>query len=135
MSDLATKNELGTLSAKQRVALAALVTGASPDEAAQAAGVNRTTVYRWQRDPVFGAALRELDGETLRNLGRRVMALGETAAKAFADALAEDQPMSIRLRAADLVTSRGPALAELTTIIERLEALEANREDDDENDA
>ena len=62
MSDLATRNLLqpGTrekgMSDKQQKALAALRAGSSFPQAAEAAGVNRSTVHRWvQNDPQFRA--------------------------------------------------------------------------------
>ena len=63
-------------------------------------------------------------GRKFAAVGAAPALLGEMACKALEAALGEDMPMSVRLRAADLVTSRGPALAELTQVIERLEALE-----------
>lgn len=121
-----TENEL---SPRQRRALEVLCTGGKVAVAAKEAGVSRVTLSRWQREPVFAAELRRLEGESLRALGRRLLGLGEKAGTALEDALGDDMPIGARLRAADLVTSRGPALAELTTLIERIEALEAAQHD------
>lgn len=118
------KDDEKRLSVKQIQALECLSTGGRIAGAAAAAGVSETTVGRWVRDPAFSAELRRLEGELLRGLGRRILALGEQAAAALQDALGDYQPMGHRLRAADLVTSRGPQLAELTAVIERLEDLE-----------
>ena len=113
------------LTPKQRKALEAYVLTGSATEAAAAGGVSRQTFYTWRAEPLFVAELRRLDGDALQNLGRRIMALSEAACKALADALADEQPIGIRLRAAAIVAERGPALAELTTIVQRFEALEA----------
>ena len=122
MSENGTETEL---TPKMRRALEAYALTGDAAEAATAAGVARQTVYRWLREPVFIAELRRLDGNALETLGRRILGLGEDAAKAIADALDPSQPIAVRLRAAALVCERGPALAELTSILQRLEVLEA----------
>ena len=120
MSDKTTEN----LTPKQRRALEAYALTGSATAAAKAGAISRQTFYDWLRLPAFVAELRRLDGDTLATLGRRIMGLSEKAAKALEDALAETEPMSIRLRAAAIVAERGPALAELTAVIARLDALE-----------
>jgi len=113
------------LTPKQLRALESYTLDGNASAAATAAGVSRKTFYEWMRDPLFIAELRRLDGAALEHLGRRVMGLGEGAAKALKDALDPSQLIAVRLRAAALVLERGPALAELTSILQRLEALEA----------
>lgn len=112
------------LSPGQLRALEVLSVGGRVPAAAAAADVSRATVNRWLHESTFAAELRRVEGELLRALGRRLLGLGEKAALALEDALNDYQPMGHRLRAADLVTSRGPQLAELTAVIERLEELE-----------
>lgn len=113
-----------TVTPRQRLAIEALALGQDVMDAAQAAGVNRSTLYRWRRDPVFAAELRRIDAEALEQLGRGLMALSAPALEALKRALAEGQPMAIRLRAAQLICERGPALAEMTTVVSRLEEIE-----------
>ena len=72
----ATEKEVPTLSVKQTQALAALVAGQSMSQAAGAASVDRTTVYRWlSTDPLFAAeynaSRREL-AETVQSGIRRL---------------------------------------------------------------
>lgn len=124
MGDNVTENPLRP---RQMAAIAALLnTGKVPDAAA-AGGVSTKTIYAWLREPAFATALRTAEADALRGLARRLAGLGEAAADALRDALKENQPIGVRLRAADLVTQRGPALAELTDLISRLEALEARQ--------
>ncbi len=112
---------------RQVAAIASLLaTGKVPD-AATAGGVSTKTVYAWLKQPDFAAALRAAEGDALRGLSRRLAGLGNAAADALSDALDKKQPIAIRLRAADLVTARGPVLAELVTLLERIEALEAGQ--------
>jgi hypothetical protein len=122
MGEKVTENPLRP---RQTAAIAALLNTGKVTDAAAAGGVTTKTVYAWLRQPDFSAALRAAEADALRSLSRRLAGLGEAAADALKDALDEDQPIGIRLRAADLVTARGPALAELTDLIARLEALEA----------
>lgn len=122
MAENATEN---TLTIKQRAAVMALLTEGDASKAAAAAGVSRQSLYRWMKDPAFAAALRAAEADALRGLSRRLAGLGDAAADALRDALDEEQPIGVRLRAADLVTQRGPALLELTDLLERVAALEA----------
>jgi hypothetical protein len=122
MGEKVTENPLRP---RQTAAIAALLNTGKVTDAAAAGGVTTKTVYAWLRQPDFSAALRAAEADALRSLSRRLAGLGEAAADALKDALDEDQPIGIRLRAADLVTARGPALAELTDLVARLEALEA----------
>lgn len=112
------------LTPKRRLAIEALAIGLSPMEAAKRAGVNRSTLYRWRRDPAFAAELRRVDAEAMARLGRGIMALSSAAIVAIARALQEGQPMAVRLRAAQLVAERGPALVELTSLADRVTELE-----------
>ena len=117
--------DLAPINAKQRAAIVALLTTGDVSKAAQAAGVSRESLYRWLRDPRFKAELRQAEGDAMRGLARRLAGLGDLAADAMKDALDPGQPIGIRLRAADLVLTRGPALFELVNLVDRLERLEA----------
>ncbi len=115
---------------KKHKALESLLLDGNVTHAAKAAGVSRNTVYTWLSEPAFNDELRRLEGLALQALGRRLLTLGEKATKALEDALDPAQPMAARLRAAQIVTERGPALAELSAIVARIEALERRREDE-----
>lgn len=121
MGENVTENSLRP---RQTAAIAALLASGKVTDAATAGGVTTKTVYAWLRQPDFSAALRTAESEALRGLSRRLAGLGDAAADALRDALDEGQPIGARLRAADLVTQRGPALLELTDLIERIAALE-----------
>ena len=121
MGEKVTENDLKP---RQVAAIAALLaTGKIPD-ASTAAGVSTKTVYAWLRQDAFKAELRQAESDALRGLARRLAGLGESAADALKDALDSEQNIGVRLRAADLVLSRGPALLELVNVLERLEVLE-----------
>jgi hypothetical protein len=110
---------------RQMAAIAVLLTSGKIAEAAAAGGVTSKTIYAWLRQEAFSAALRAAEADAMRALARRLAGLGELAADAIADALDPKQPIGIRLRAADLVCSRGPAIIDLVDVQTRLAALEA----------
>lgn len=121
MNENATENGL---TPKQRKALEAFAMGKSPAAAAQEAGVNRTTVYRWQRDPVFVAELRRLGTEALERTARRLTAMSEAAVLTLLDGMTRENPIGARLRAAGLVLENAQRWVELVDIVARLEEIE-----------
>lgn len=122
MSENATKK---TLTPAQRRCIEALLTAPSATEAAKMVGIHRRTLYRWLRDPVFVAALREAEGEAVATLSRTLAGLGEDAAAALRDALKPGQKMSIRLRASEVVIGNLLRIRELVDLENRLTKLEA----------
>lgn len=117
-----------SLTIKQLKALESLLTDGTVQQAAQAAGVSRKTVYAWLGQPLFAAELRKLEGELLQSMGRRLLALGEAAHDAVQDGLDRNEKISTRLRAAQLVYEHGSRLSELIQIVSRIEALERRGE-------
>jgi transposase len=78
------------LSQEQETALAALRAGSSFPKAAEQAGVNRTTVYRWvQRDPAFRAAYNAWQRELTESASATLLKLTERAVEVVAEALKE----------------------------------------------
>src|SRR5947199_259800 len=70
------------LPAAQQEALAAIKAGLSFPKAAEAAGVGRTTIYRWvQSDPHFRAAYNVWQRETRESAHARLLKLTEKAAE------------------------------------------------------
>ena len=72
-------------SAKQLLALAALAGGDSKTRAAQAAGVNRGTIYRWLEEPRFAGELERMRRERADELRARIATLGDKALEALED--------------------------------------------------
>jgi transposase len=76
------------LPAPQREALAAIKSGLSFPKAAEAAGVGRTTIYRWvQSDPRFRAAYNAWQQETRESAHARLLKLTEKAVEVVEAAL------------------------------------------------
>lgn len=120
-----THDDTPKLSPRQSTAAAALLAGATQEDAASAAGVSRSTVGRWQRQHEFRRALA--DGQTViieaaarRLVGRLAVAVD------VATALLEDvtAPAAVRLSAARLLLDMAGRYHELTAIERRLSALE-----------
>ena len=123
MTETATEKKL---TFAQRKAIETLFTTGSAQAAADAAGVNRATIYKWRNnDATFAEAMREAEAEAVAGLARSLAGLGEAATQALYDALQPGEKMSTRLRAAEIVTDRLLKLRELVTLEERIRALEA----------
>ncbi len=113
------------LTGKQRAAIDALLTGCTVTEAAGRAGVSRKTLQRWMQEEGFRAALDGATAEALQELSRLLLTLTRDAAQAMRDALAGEQPIAVRLRAADALIGRLLTVRELVDLEERVAALEA----------
>ena len=103
--------------------------GRPPRKVYRLTAEGQAAFHAWLRQPAFADELRRLEGLALQSLGRRLMALGELAHAALFDELQPTEPMSNRLRAASIVTERGPALSEITAILARIEQLERRQDE------
>jgi hypothetical protein len=112
------------LSTAQYRAIASLLTKGAPTIAALDAGISRSTLYRWQHEPLFVAALRDAEQEAVEGLARSLAGLGDSAADTLRDALSPAQKITVRLRAAEVVINNLLRLRELVTLEARIEALE-----------
>ncbi len=113
------------LTPKQRKAVEALLTTGEVTAAAQAAGVSKDSIYRWLKEPLFLAAVREAEAKALDDLSRLLVRLGRTAAATLAKAMGDaGTPPATRVRAADAVLGRLLQLRELATLEARVAELE-----------
>ena len=110
--------------ARQRKAITALLTTGDKNQAAEAAGVSRRTLYRWLHQAEFRAALQLAETEALDELSRELVRLAGKAARTLERAMDSAELDNARIRAADIVLSRLLQLRELVTIEQRLAALE-----------
>lgn len=110
--------------AQQRKAVEALLTFGTVTAAAEAAGVTRRTLYRWQQQPEFVAALKQAEQAALTELSRALAGLGVAAVDALRDALSKSEKMNHRLRASEIAIANLLRVRELIEIEERLQALE-----------
>jgi hypothetical protein len=116
------------ISAKQQRAIAALMTEPTIDAAAKTAGVHRATMFRWLNDATFCAELRRSADDAIAATVRRLTTLSASAVDVMRDAMGNDMPIGVRLRAADTVLARLFSLRELHDLADRVTALEERHE-------
>ncbi len=115
----------GTLSAKQRKAVEALLATGEVQAAAATVGISRETLHRWLRDPPFVEAVRAAEAQALDDLSRVLVRLGRTAAGTLAKAMSDAAtPVATKVRAADATLGRLLQLRELATLEARVAELE-----------
>jgi hypothetical protein len=118
-------SENRTLSTKQRKALEALLHSGDASHAAAEAGIARDTLYRWLRQPLFVAVLREAEAQAIDEISRVLIRLSKSAVGTLAQAMAEREgAIGPRIRAADITLSRLLQVRELAVLEDRLTALE-----------
>jgi transposase len=93
------------LNAKQLQVAVALAEGKTETEASRLVGVNRTTIYRWQRDPEFVAELNRLKREILADHRAKLRTLLDSATQIVQRCL-EDEDKEIKLKAAMFVLAK-----------------------------
>lgn len=114
------------LTAKQRRAIAALLSGATKTQAASAAGVTARTLARWRDDDAFSAELKRITRQATDDAAVRLSGMVDKSLTVIGslldDANAAD---SVRLRAALATLDAHLRLLEVIDFDERLAALEA----------
>lgn len=114
------------LTGKQRQLVQGLLVHGEVTAACKAAGVSRTTAYRWMGQPAFTAALRVADREVLTATSRRLARLGVKAVEVLEETLDDPEaPAAVRVRAADAVLTKLLQIRDAVDLDERLTALEA----------
>lgn len=105
-----------------------LACGASPENAAQKAGVSVRTVYRRLAEPAFRAQVSELRAEMARRTAGMLTAAGLGAIRTLTTLQESAVSESVRLSAARAVIELGCKLRESVELTEQLTALEARLE-------
>lgn len=115
------------LSTKQTKAIAALLELGEITAAAEAAGVNRTTLHRWRQEPAFAQALKNAEAEAVAGVSRRLTTLSTQALSTISNIMTDPTtPPALQLRAADIVLARLLAIRELVDLEARIATLEAS---------
>jgi transposase-like protein len=112
---------------KRAAAVQALITHATLKDAAEAAGISETTLARWRRDPEFRAELAQAQGDAVAGMVGQLVALADHAVTAIHDGLDAEQPIHVRLRAADIYLGKLLLLRQMVDFEQRLQALEAGQ--------
>lgn len=117
------------LSSTQNKAIASLVTGATQQEAADAAGVSAKTIWRWLAyDVPFADELRKHSALAMHQARLQLAGNLETAVSTMVQIMTAVKPAQgsgVRLRAAKMVIDSALRVAEFSDIVERLAAIEA----------
>jgi len=114
------------LRSNQRRAIEALVTGANVPEAAAAAGVSESTIYRWRGETDFAAALRIADGDALRDLARRITSAANDALTLLQSMVNDNEAAaSVRVRAAAEILNQRARFYDVVTMQDQLDDVEA----------
>jgi hypothetical protein len=103
----------------------ALACGASPESAAQRAGLSLRTVYRRLAEPGFQAQVRQVRGEVVRRAAGLFTAAGMASIKTLTALQEAAASEAVRLGAARAVIELGCKLRDSVELTERLAALEA----------
>ena len=114
------------LTEKQEGAIVALVSNPSIGVAAEAAGVGRTTLWRWLKEDDFRTAYMSKRREALSQATARLQQLTGEAAEVFGsvmnDPKASAHPRVMAARAVFELAQRGYEIEELEARVEAIEA-------------
>ena len=115
----------GELTAKQELALRALLSHPSQKEAAAAAGVSEATLWRYMRDDTFSGRLREIRREAVGHAALRLQRASSDAVTVLHDLmLKQDAPASARTTAARTVLDYSFRVVEMDEMKRRIRELE-----------
>ena len=113
------------LGRKQEAAVAALLTHRNVDEAAQAAGVGATTLWRWLKLPEFQAEYRKARRDAFSQAVARLQQGTSAAATTLLKTIIEPgTPPSVRVRAAEAIFNHAAKAIEIEDVEARVAALE-----------
>ena len=112
------------LGADRDVFVAALATGKSVTNAAQAASVSRRTATRWFNEPEVQAGLTRLRRATLDHARLRLLGLVDAAADTLGAVMADGESPAARVSAARTVLAQVLRFDERTDLQERLQRVE-----------
>lgn len=113
------------LTAKQSKALVGLLTLDTIKAAAEAAGVDETTVIRWMKDDPFRTAYRDARREIVNHAVVRLQGACSVAVNTLRSIAAdEDKPAASRVTAARAILDASQRAVEIDDLGARVEALE-----------
>jgi hypothetical protein len=110
------------------VLVVALACGASPESAAQKAGLSVRTVHRRQADPAFRAQVNAVRADMVRRAANLFTAASMPAIKTITTLQESATSEAVRLGAARAIIELGCKLRETVALMERLAALEERLE-------
>lgn len=126
MSTLMTSDQLTQLTPKQISAIHSLLCHSHVEDAAKAAGISRSGLYRMMTQPHFREALVLLQRERFMGLNQELTNAGLEAVMVLREIMTDSTVLpSSRIRAAEILLIHTVRGYELTSIADRLQALES----------
>ena len=114
----------GDLSAKQELALQAVISHPTLKEAAGAAGVSEATLWRYKQDPEFSRRLREARREAVDHAVLRLQRSSNDAVTVLHDLMMKDDaPAAARISAARTVLDYSIRAVEMDELRQQVEEL------------
>jgi predicted site-specific integrase-resolvase len=114
------------LTPKQEKAIQALLTHPTMEEAAEAAGVNRVTLFRWLQQGEFQAAYTKARRESVRQAIARLQNRSGEAVEVLAEIMSDiTNAPSARVSAAKAIIEYSIEAVEVEDLAERLAELES----------
>jgi molybdenum-dependent DNA-binding transcriptional regulator ModE len=110
---------------KQELALRAVVSHPTLKEAARAAGISETTLWRYMQSETFSRRVREARREAINHTFARLQAASGDAVSVLQELMTkEDAPASARITAARTVLDYAVRVVEIEDLRSRVEELE-----------
>ncbi len=120
-----------SLSQKQLRGLEVLLVGGSDQQAAEAAGVSRSTMHRWRHDdPGFALALAAARNELLGRTTARLHAATAVAVRALEEVAKDSRFPAARVAAARAIMELSLRAIEVEELTKRIEELERRFEEE-----
>jgi len=118
-------SQTGTLNAKKRKALAALLACSTARGAAKAAGIGERTIWRYLGDPLFKRELRDLQDKAIMAAAASLSGLTGEAIETLRDVLSDAEAShSVKVRCALGILQERRRIGELDDLSERVGRLE-----------
>lgn len=118
-------SEAGSLPQKQELALQAVISHPNMKEAALAAGISETTLWRYMQDAEFARRLREASREAINHAVIRLQGVSSDAVTVLQELMIKaDAPAAARITAARTVLDYSFRVVEMDEMKKRVDELE-----------
>lgn len=114
----------GKRSHKLDLYIAALLSRGSVEASAEVAGISRTTAWRWMKDPIVLARLREARRDAMHRAIARLQEAASSAVDCLVAVMGSGESESAKVAAARCVLEQALRATELLDVEERIVALE-----------
>jgi hypothetical protein len=114
----------GKKASKLCLFVTALLSHASVDDAAEAAGISHSTAWRWIRQPDVLARLREARRDAMNRAIARLQEAASGAVDCLCQVQRDGESESARVSAARTILEQALRAVELGDVLERLDAIE-----------